>query len=443
MQKSQWSNHLGFILASAGSAIGLGVIWKLPYVTGTSGGGAFLLLFFLFSFFIGFPLLLGEFLIGKTTQKGAIQSYKTIAPNGKWHYIGYMGIFANFLLLSFYSVIGGWIINYCFLAIKQMISFNEMDYLSYFNEMVSYSPGVFFTQAIFLGITVYVVSKGVQGGIEKASKFLMPLLFIVFIILIIRSVTLDGAMEGVKFFLYPSFNTITSEAVLYAMGQAFFSLSVGVSTMLTYSSYLSQKENIVHSATSVVSMNLVISVLAGLAIFPAVFSFGFSPEAGPGLLFIVLPNVFSEMFAGSFFFFLFIFLFLFATLTSAFSMLEIVVSSLNNGDETKRKSRAIFAGLAVFVLGIPSVLSYSSLSEVTLFNRTFFDNADFLVSNILMPLGVLLISVFIGFRMKETVLKSELITNSKMYPPIFKTWYFIIKYIIPIVIIIVFIDSFS
>lgn len=443
MKRSQWSNSLGFILASAGSAIGLGVIWKLPYVTGTSGGGAFLLLFFLFSFFIGFPLLLGEFLIGKTTQQGAIRSYQTIAPNGKWHYIGYLGIFTNLLLLSFYSVIGGWIMNYCFLALKQMIYWKDMDYISYYNEMVSYSPGVFFTQAIFLGITVYVVSKGVQGGIEKANKLFMPLLFIVFIILIIRSVTLDGAMEGIKFFLYPSFETITSEAVLYAMGQAFFSLSVGVSIMVTYSSYLSKKENIVHAATSVVSMNLLISVLAGLVIFPAVFSFGFSPEQGPGLLFIVLPNVFSKMMAGSFFFFLFIFLFLFATLTSAFSMLEIIVSSFINGDETKRKSRAILAGLAVFVLGIPSVLSYSSLSEVTLFNRTFFDNADFLVSNILMPLGVLLISIFIGYRMDKTVLKSELMINSKVYKPIFTAWYFIIKYIIPIVIIIVFIDSFS
>jgi len=441
MQQSQWSNKLGFILASAGSAIGLGVIWKLPYVTGTSGGGAFLLLFFLFSFFIGFPLLLGEFLIGKSTQKGAIGAYKTIAPEGKWHYIGYLGIFTNFLLLSFYSVIGGWIIHYCFIAIKEFFVSSDINYVSYFGEMVSNAPVVFLCQTIFLGITVYVVSKGIQGGIEKASKFLMPVLFIVFLILIVRSVTLDNAIEGVKFFLYPSFDKITSESILYAMGQAFFSLSLGVSVMITYSSYLSKRENIVTPAVSVVVMNLLISILAGLAIFPAVFSFGFSPEEGPGLLFIVLPNVFNEMMFGQVFFFLFIFLFLFATLTSAFSMLEVLVASLTKGVETKRKKWSILSGVGVFVLGIPSVLSFSSLSEFTPFGRTFFDNADYIVSNILMPTGALLVAIFVAHRMEKTVLKSEFITASKWSKVFFTVWYLLIKYVIPAVIILVFLDT--
>jgi NSS family neurotransmitter:Na+ symporter len=438
-EKEQWSSKIGFILASAGSAIGLGAIWKLPYVTGTSGGGAFILIFVLFSLLIGFPLLLAEFVIGRSTQKEAISAYKAIAPGTKWHWIGYLGVFTCFILLSFYSVIGGWIIQYIIYGITGQAGSGPVNYEVLFTESVSNPLLAIGAQALFLIITIVVVGRGVQQGIESASKFMMPALFLLFIVLIVRSLTLDNAMEGVSFFLEPDFSKLSSQSILYALGQSFFLLSVGVSVMVTYSSYLSKHESIVQPALSVVVMNLFISLLAGLAIFPAVFSLGFEPAAGPGLLFIVLPSVFEKMVLGNLFLLVFLILFLFATLTSAFSLLEIVVASVSKGRGGRNRLSWII-GTAIFIVGIPSALSFGILSDVSLWGKGIFDAADFLVSNILMPIGVLLISIFVSYKMKKEVLKSELIMN-KAYTPLFHVWYFLLRYVIPIVIIVVFMDS--
>jgi neurotransmitter:Na+ symporter, NSS family len=285
-----------------------------------------------------------------------------------------------------------------------------------------------------------IVAKGVQQGIEKASKFMMPALFILFIILIVRSLTLEGAMEGVTFFLKPDFSSLTSQGILYALGQSFFSLSVGVSVMVTYSSYLSKNESLVQPAFSVVVMNLFISIFAGLAIFPAVFSLGFQPAEGPGLLFIVLPSVFEQMVFGNVFLILFLVLFLFATLTSAFSLLEIVVAAVSKGKGGRNRLSWII-GCLIFLVGIPSALSFSVLSDVSIFGKSIFDTADFLVSNTLMPIGALLISVFVSYKMKKDLLKNELIQNAKGYHILFQVWYFLMRYVIPIVIIVVLIDS--
>ncbi|MBU8879288.1 sodium-dependent transporter [Bacillus sp. FJAT-29790] len=441
-QDEQWSSKIGFILASAGSAIGLGAIWKLPYVTGVSGGGAFILLFLIFSLLIGFPLLLGEFVIGRSTGKEAISAYKAIAPASKWHWIGYLGVFSCFLLLSFYSVIGGWVIQYLYYSVSGEIgAHGSVDYEALFESAVSNPVHVVISQGIFLVITIVVVARGVQKGIEQMSKIMMPALFLLFIILIARSLTLDNAMEGVAFFLKPDFSSLTSESVLFAMGQSFFSLSVGVSVMVTYSSYLSKKESLIQPAFSVVIMNLFISILAGLAIFPAVFSLGFEPAAGPGLLFIVLPSVFDQIIFGKVFLLLFLALFLFATLTSAFSILEIIVAALKIKNGKGRSSLAWVIGAAIFVVGIPSALSFSTLSDVTIFGKSIFDSADFLVSNILLPTGALLISIFVSYRMKKDILKSEIIQGSRTLNPFFTAWYFLMRYIVPLVIIVVFLDS--
>ena len=439
MEKTeQWSSKLGFILASAGSAIGLGAIWKLPYVTGTSGGGAFILIFVTFSLLIGFPLLLAEFVIGRSTGKEAISAYKQIAPGTKWHWIGYLGVVTCFILLSFYSVIGGWIIQYIFRSMTGQIGRGHVNYEVLFNESVANPLLSIGAQAIFLIITIIVVGKGVQAGIEKASKFMMPALFILFIILIIRSLTLENAGAGVSFFLYPDFSKLNSQSILFALGQSFFLLSVGVSVMVTYSSYLSKNDNIVQPAFSIVAMNLFISIFAGLAIFPAVFSLGFEPTAGPGLLFIVLPSVFEQMALGNIFLLIFLILFLFATLTSAFSLLEIVVASISKG-KGGRNRLSWMIGTLVFIVGIPSALSYGVLSDVTILGKSIFDSADFLVSNILMPIGALLISIFVSYKIKKNVLKSELIQKSNTRY-LFEVWYFLLRYVIPIVIIVVFLD---
>lgn len=436
----QWSSKIGFILSAAGSAIGVGAIWKLPYVTGISGGGAFFLLFILFSLFIGFPLLLAEFVIGRSTQKEAVSAYRTLAPNTNWHWIGKLGVFTCFLLLSFYSVIGGWIVIYFTKGLFGGIISEGADYGSVFNDTIGNPMLVIGAQFAFLAFTVLVVAKGIQNGIEKVSKILMPALFILFFVLIIRSLTLDNAMEGVKFFLAPDFASITSQSILYAMGQAFFSLSVGVSVMVTYSSYLSKKESLIQPAISIVTMNLFIALLAGLAIFPAVFSLGLEPAEGPGLLFVVLPAVFDQIIFGEAFLLGFLALFLFATLTSAFSMLEIIVASIVKGKEEKRTKYAYIIGVLIFAVGVPSALSYSVFENILIFSKNIFDSADYLVSNILMPLGVFLISIFVPLKIKKSKLREEVLQHSSLGATAFNIWFFIMRYIIPLVIIIVFLD---
>lgn len=440
-QVEQWSSKLAFILAAAGSAIGLGAIWKFPYVAGTSGGGIFFLIFLVFTLLIGLPLLLAEFVIGRSTQKDAIESYRDLAPNTSWHWVGILGIITSFILLSFYSVVGGWIIIYLFKALSGGLNgLTEEQYGQLFVETISNPYLSVFAQFVFLLIVMVVIAKGVQSGIEQASKWMMPLLFIIFVILIVRSLTLQNAVEGIVFFLKPDFSKVTSDTVLFAMGQSFFALSVGVSVMVTYSSYLSKKENLPQSALSIVFLNLLVAFLAGLAIFPAVFSFNLEPNAGPVLLFNVLPTVFDRMPFGILFLIAFLLLFLFATLTSAFSMLEIIVASLAKGDERKRKFYSMTIGLAIFLIGIPSALSFGVLSGIQIFGKSIFDAADYLVSNILLPIGSLLIALFIPLKISKEALWEELRKGSKISYQLFQTWFFLIRFVVPIVIVIVFLD---
>jgi len=440
MNSQQWTSKLGFILAAAGSAIGLGAIWKFPYMAGIGGGGAFFLIFIGFTLLIGLPLLLAEFVIGRSTQKEAVEAYRTIAPNTRWPWVGKLGIVTCFILLSFYSVVGGWILLYLWNAITGRLWEGNGSYEATFTEIIANPFLAVGSQLLFILMTIFIVSKGVQNGVEKVNKYFMPALFVLFFVLIIRALTLDGAGEGVRFFLQPDFSNVTSEVILYAMGQSFFSLSVGVGVMVTYSSYLPKEESLPRSAFSIVGLTLVITLLAGLAIFPVVFAFGMEPSQGPGLLFIVLPAIFSKMAFGKVFFIIFLLLFFFATITSAISMLEISVASLTTKGKGKREKMALIVGLLIFVVGIPSALSFGVLSDVTLFGKTIFDLADYTVSNILMPLGVLLVAIFVPFKMKKDVLIRELgVSENKGYK-LFVLWLFLLRYIAPIAIIIVFLN---
>lgn len=440
-QREQFSTRLGFILATAGSAIGLGAIWKFPYVAGQNGGGAFLFIFIVFTFILALPLMMAEFAIGRTGGEDAVTSFKKIAPNTKWHWVAILGMITCFILLSFYSVIGGWVITYLGKAMTGSLNgLHANEYASVFEQTIAnpwISLGV---QLIFILITILVVAKGVQGGIEKAAKIMMPALAILFIILVIRALTLDGAGKGLAFLFQPDFSKLTSKAVLDAMGQSFFTLSIGVSVMITYSSYLPRTENLPRSAVSIVSMNIMIVLLAGLAIFPAVFSFGLAPDAGPVLLFHVLPTIFSQLPLGMFFFTAFLIVFLFAALTSAFSMLEIIVSVLSKGDSLKRRKYAWIIGIAIFIFGIPSALSYGVLSDITIFDKSFFDLADYVVSNILMPLGALMMAIFVSWKMKKSVLFEQLSSGSNISRGIFTSWYYLLRYVAPVLIFAVMLD---
>ncbi|HLR53616.1 MAG TPA: sodium-dependent transporter, partial [Pseudogracilibacillus sp.] len=441
MQREQWATKLGFILATAGSAVGLGAIWKFPYIAGKSGGGAFFFIFLVFTLFIGLPILLAEFVIGRGSQKDAVRAYTSFAPKSQWHFVGILGMITCFILLSFYSVVGGWVLIFIGETVSGNLSnLPEAAYGELFDQITANPALAVGSQLLFMIITIVIVANGVQKGIERASKIMMPALFIAFIILIIRSLTLDNISEGLTFILYPDFSKLTSETILFALGQSFFSISVGVSVMVTYSSYLSKKEDLTKSAFTIVMMNILISLLAGLAIFPAVFAFGVEPAEGPGLLFVVLPAVFNQMPFGAFFLLLFLILFLFATLTSAFSMLEIIVAAMTKGEQKKRLKTAWIAGTLIFIVGIPAALSAGLLGDVTLFGLNMFDLSDQLVSNILMPIGALLIAIFVGFKIPKQRLLEEIKHGSHSGKKIFAVWFLLIKYVAPVAIIIVFLD---
>lgn len=437
----QWSSKLAFILAAAGSAVGLGAIWKFPYMAGTGGGAAFFIIFIGFTLLIGLPLLIGEFVIGRKTQKNAVDAYRTIAPGTKWGGVGKLGIVTCFLLLSFYSVVGGWVLIYLFLGVSgQLAGLGQEGYAEVFGSSIGNPWLAVSAQLVFILMAVFVVSKGVKKGIERASLIMMPALFICFLILVVRSVTLDGAAEGLQFFLIPDFGSINSENVLYAMGQSFFALSVGVSVMVTYSSYLSKKENLIQSAFSIVALTFLVAFLAGIAIFPGVFTFGMTPDEGPALLFMVLPAVFDQMAFGMFFLVTFLVLFLFATLTSAFSMLEVIVAAHSKGDAEKRPKSTWMFGLLIFLVGVPSALSFGIGGQFIIFGNTVFDNMDFLVSNILMPLGAFLIAIFVPMKMSREELFAELRQEDHLGKKLFTGWYIFIRYIAPVVIFLVFLD---
>ena len=443
-EKSQWGSKLGFILASAGSAIGLGAVWKFPYMTTANGGGGFLLVFLISTLLIGFPLLLAEFALGRSAGVSAIKTFGKLGDNKNYNFIGWIGAFALFILLSFYSVIGGWVLVYLGIAIAKTFQVGiSSDYAQLFTDIISNPWIALGSQALFIFLNIFIVSKGVQKGIERASKVMMPLLFIIFVIIIGRSLSLPNAMEGVVYFLKPDFSKLTSAGFLYALGQSFFALSLGVTAMLTYASYLDKKTNLVQSGMSIVAMNISVSIMAGLAIFPAMSAFNIQSEGGPSLLFIVLPQLFDKMPFGSIFYILFLLLFLFATVTSSVVMLEINVGNITDQDNEKRNKWSLILGILTFIFGIPSALSYGIMADVQIFGKTFFDAMDFLVSNLLMPFGALCLSLFTGYIFKKALAMEELhLDETPWKQGLFQVWLFLLRFIIPIIIIVVFIAQF-
>ncbi|WP_193065124.1 sodium-dependent transporter [Oceanobacillus oncorhynchi] len=441
-QTEQWSTRLGFILSSAGAAVGLGAIWKFPYMTGMNGGGAFFFIFILFTVLIGLPLLIAEFVIGRGAQKEAVSAYQKLTlKRSIFSFIGHWGVAGAFILMSFYSVVGGWVLIYSLMSIPGMVISDNGDYAALFDTITGNPLLTIAGLAFFVFLNSFVISNGIQNGIEKYSKILMPLLFLFFIIIVIRALTFEGAMEGVRFFLQPDFSQLNGENILYALGQAFFSLAIGISVMVTYSSYLAKNVSLTKSAASVSVMNILVSLLAGLAIFPIVFSFGLEPTEGPGLLFIVLPEAFSQMPFGELFLSLFLFLFLFAILTSSFSMLEIITSSVNERVKASRKQIAWVAGVAVFIFGIPAALSSNALADFHIFGKTAFDASDFLVSNIMLPVGCLFIALFVGFKMNRALVEQEFHAGNPFGNGMFQVWYQILRWVAPITIVIVFLYS--
>ena len=441
-KRDSFGSKIGIIAAAAGSAIGLGNIWRFPYVAGENGGGAFLVFYILFIIAIGVPVMLSELLIGRRAQRNPFGAFRLLKPGQPWYLIGLMGIAAAFMILAFYSTIAGWTLEYLYQAIIHGFDGKSPDQLeSMFKQFQADGWMPVIWQLIFMFLTAWIVWHGVKKGIEKYAKILMPVLLVIIIIISVRSLTLPGAGAGVDFLFKPDFTKIDAGVILEALGQAFFSLSIGMGTLITYGSYISKKDNLSNTAFAVSAADTFIAIIAGVAIFPAVFAFGISPDAGAGLVFITLPNIFQQMPGGYVWALLFFILLSVAALTSTISVLEVVVAYFSEELNINRKKSTVIATVSISVLGVICTLSQSPGAALTFFGNSLFGNLEYLTANILLPLGGLLIITFVAWFMGGRNVKDE-ISNSGVYRiRLFNVFMFIIRFIAPVAIALVFMQS--
>jgi NSS family neurotransmitter:Na+ symporter len=437
--RDSFGSKFGVIAAAAGSAVGLGNIWRFPYVAGESGGGAFVLIYLGFIFFIGVPVMLSEFTIGRRAKLNTFGAFKKLAPGKPWYIIGIMGLVAAFFILAFYSTIAGWTLEYIVKAVSN--GFKNQDTTLIFESFKTSTFKPLLWQFIFMGLTAWIVFSGVKNGIERYTKILMPLLFFLIIVMCIRAVTLPGAMEGIEFLFKPDFSKITWSVVLEALGQAAFSLSIGMGALITYGSYINKDNNLPRTAIEVSIADTVIAILAGVMIFPAVFALGMDPEAGPGLVFQVLPELFMKMPGGYFFSIIFFVLLAVAALTSTVSLLEVVVAFASEELKMSRTKATILGSIAIWLVGVVATLSFSNLSDLKLFDLTIFDILDYVSANILLPVGALAIVIFLGWYLGKKVIADELSNNGALKMKFLGVFVFIIKFIAPIAIALVFFNS--
>lgn len=442
-ERGQWGSRLGFILAAAGSAIGLGNIWRFPYMAGENGGGAFVLIYLLCILLIGLPVLLAELAIGRRAERNPVGAFKALAPKTAWPLVGTLGVVTGFGILSFYSVVAGWTVGYLFKALTGAFE----------ADLTAEASGALFTGLIgdplqallltgfFLLLTILIVRGGVSGGIERASKILMPVLFIVLLLLAIRALTLPGAGEGLVYLFRPDFSKIDTGVVISALGQALFSLSLGMGAMITYGSYFPKRENVWSAGTFVAFSDTLIATLAGLIIFPALFSAGVAPNAGPGLVFVVLPTIFNTMPFGTFFAVLFYALLSIAALTSTISLLEVVVSYMVDERGWSREKAAWTIGAACFLLAVPSALSQGAvdwLGADGLFAWDFLTLNNNLWGNYALSLGALLICLFVGWYWGVAPALAAIEEGGHRLPAA-GGWRILIRYVCPLAVAIIFV----
>lgn len=442
--KESFGSKFGIIAAAAGSAIGLGNIYRFPCEAGANGGGAFFIVYLAIVLLMGLPLMVSEFVIGRRSGKNPVGAFHALVPGSKgWGIIGYMGVICAFLILAFYCTVAGWTID----AVgKSIINYyhglDKNTILTDFNNLMNESWQPILSEGIFIFITAFVIIKGVTKGIEKYSKILMPVLLGILIVLCVKSLTLPAAGKGIAFFLKPDFSKITGKVLLSALGQAFFSLSIGMGILITYGSYISKKDNLTSTAFAVCISDTLIAVLAGIVIFPAAFTFGIKPEAGNELAFVTLPMLFNQM-AGGYFFCLFFFLLLtIAALTSSISLLEVPVLYLSEQMHLSRKKATIYSAIAVFVLCVLSSESLHDNTPLKLFGLNVFDALDAFTSKFLMTIGGLLTVIFIGWKMKKAHFMDEYTNGGTVNMGIRNIMYIIIKFLAPVAILIILISQF-
>ncbi|HRW58419.1 MAG TPA: sodium-dependent transporter [Chlamydiales bacterium] len=440
-QREHWGSRLGFIMATAGSAIGLGSLWRFPYIVGQNGGGAFVLLYLIFTFGIGIPIFIAELIIGRSSQKSAIKAFTELAPKSNhWKILGWFNILTSFIILSYYSVISGWTVNYALMSLVQFYKGKTPEQISNIFDILSSSSDInLFWHFIFMLMTVGVVFKGIRKGIEYWSRILTPALLVILIGLFLFSTTLSGFKESVEFILLPNFSSLTSSGVLDALGMALFTISVGIGIVLTYGSYMKPSEDIPKTGLIIGTVSVSVSLFAALMIFPIIFSFGFEPQAGPGLVFKTLPVLFAQLPGSLVISTIFFILFVFTALTSSISLLEVLSANLIEVFGWKRAKAVSIAGLATFVMGIPTALASSGAlfgNWIKIYGMNFFDTINEISGSWMMPLGGLFTIIFAGWFMEKKLVQSEF-TNGTTLKRLLKPWFFTIRYVAPLAVLIV------
>ena len=439
--RENFGSRFGALVAMAGSAVGLGNLWRFPYLVGENGGAAFIIVYILLSFLICLPIFVSEFVIGRRSQENAYAAFRDLSGGSEWRWIGLFTVIVPLIVLSYYSVIGGWSVEYLLKSLSFSFSDASRSTMNtMFTDFVSSTWAPLATHTVFLFFTTLIVMVGIKDGIEKFSKVMMPLLFIIVVGIAIYSLMLPGASAGVDYLFRPDFSKIDANACASALGQAFFSLSLGFGTIMTYASYVSKKENILTQSIATAVSDLMFALIAGVAIMPAVFAFGIDPQAGPGLVFETLPYIFGQMPAGGFIAVLFFMALLVAALTSSISMLEVAVAYLVEEKKFSRVWACVTLFIICWVVGALCSLSFGPLSDIRINGDNLFDFFDSLSSNVLMTLGSLFTVLFVGWRLKKTDIYDEftnggtLSTNAK----IFGVLWFLIRYICPLAIISIF-----
>ncbi|MFC4402817.1 sodium-dependent transporter [Gracilibacillus xinjiangensis] len=441
MQREHWASRLGFMLAAMGSAVGLGNIWRFSYVAGENGGGAFLVLYMISVLVIGIPLLLVEVSIGRKAQQDIVGSYKKLVPGKPWFMVGYFGVLATLLILSFYSVVAGWSLYYLWGYLTgDLVQMPAEGYGATFDAFITEDYGPIFWHGLFMIITMLIVLVGVKNGIELANKILMPVLALLMVGLAVYSVTLPGAVDGLAFLFQPDWSVLKDPTVYFsAMGQAFFSLSLGIGTMMTYGSYLSKSQKLPGAVAGIGVMDTLFAVISGVVIFPAVFAFGIDPSSGPTLVFITLPEIFYQMSFGHVIAIIFFTALCFAAISSSISLLEVPVAYLMRAAKMPRKSASLLVSFVVFISGVTVSLGMGKWSGITpIGDRNILDSMDYIASNILMPVCGLSMALLVGWYFnKSDALHASDLSNSK----IGDAWYMLIKFVAPILILIIFLNE--